>query len=122
MVNLNLSLATEYNRLGGCRSAHHVGFGGEFLGLQTLDGHPLDRQLGLPVVLNTVVLLVKHITRHAEVCHLHCVRLVQPDHEVSFIGDPMTHFHISKGRTNQINLYYFVLHNFSVASIKIHKL
>lgn len=58
--------------------AHHVRLGGEFLCLQTLDGHPLDGQLSLPVVLNTVILLIENISGHAKVCHLHCVRLIQP--------------------------------------------
>lgn len=58
--------------------AHHIRLGGEFLCLQTLDGHPLDRQLSLPVILNTVILLIKNISGHAEVCHLDCIWLVQP--------------------------------------------
>lgn len=58
--------------------SHHIRFGSEFLRLQALDGHPLDRQLSFPVVLDAVVLLIKHISSHAEVCHLHSVRLVQP--------------------------------------------
>lgn len=58
--------------------AHHVRLGGEFLCLQTLDCHPLDRQLSLPVVLNTVILLIENVSGHAKVCHLHCVRLIQP--------------------------------------------
>ena len=58
--------------------AHHVRLRGEFLCLQTLDGHPLDRQLSLPVVLNTVILLIENVSGHAKVCHLNCVRLIQP--------------------------------------------
>lgn len=59
-------------------STNHIWFGGELLCLQTLNSHPFDRQLGFPVVLNTVILLIKHISGHAKVGHLHCVGLIQP--------------------------------------------
>lgn len=57
---------------------HHIRLGGELLCLQAFDGHPLDGQLHLFVVLNAVVFFVVDVPRHAKICHLHCVRFIQP--------------------------------------------
>ena len=49
---------------------HHVRLGGESVGLQTLQRHPLDRQASVAVLLDTVVLLVQDITGQTKVSHL----------------------------------------------------
>ncbi len=61
------------------KCSHHVRLCGELLCLQTFDGHPLHRQLHPFVILNAVVLLVVYVPRHAEVSHLHCEGLIQPE-------------------------------------------
>lgn len=69
--------------------AYHVWLGGKFLCLQTLDGHPLDRQFSLPVVLNTVIFLIENISGHAKVRHLHRIRLIQPEERKSQLKDSL---------------------------------
>lgn len=49
---------------------HHVGLGGESVGLQALQCHPLDRQASVAVLLDTVVLLVQDVTGQTKVSHL----------------------------------------------------
>ena len=49
---------------------HHVGLGGESVGLQALQRHPLDRQASMAVLLDTVVLLVQDVTGQTKVSHL----------------------------------------------------
>lgn len=51
---------------------YHIRLGGEPVGLEALQGHPLDRQASVALLPNTVVFLVQDVTCQAEVSHLDC--------------------------------------------------
>lgn len=58
--------------------SHHVRLGGELVRLQTLQSHPLDRQLDSALVVDAVIFFVVNVSGQAEVGHFHGVALVQP--------------------------------------------
>lgn len=57
--------------------------------LETLQSHPLDGQLDSALVVDAVIFFVVNISSKAEICHLYCVVLIQPDQgkkELSYVG------------------------------------
>lgn len=51
---------------------HHIGLGGESVGLQALQRHPLDREASVPAPTDAVIFFIQDVAGQPEVGHLDC--------------------------------------------------